>query len=287
MKRSGGWQQWKNGLCFYPVPLAGSEHDTATHAAAKRVRSGDKQSPPVPSALEEVMVNRSRTWKGIDMSGTTDIPLLTKPFPPAAIKQRVVGGGKSLSYIEGHTVVNRLNAATGNCWDLEVLSIDMMTIGSTQVLRAHVRMTIPGLGSREHVGVQAIQERGGEDLVKGAVTDAIKKTASLFGVGIDLYGLDYEGHGIEAQAVAEKATAKPKQEKQAGKQGESLIAAGRERGLEPSEVRSAAKAIVGQSDLDAMPRELAVKLWAFLSKAESDEIIEAVKAGEFEASQGS
>jgi len=41
------------------------------------------------------------------------------------------------------------------------------------------------------MGVQMVSERGGEDLVKGAITDAMKKAATLFGVGLELYGPDY------------------------------------------------------------------------------------------------
>ncbi len=41
------------------------------------------------------------------------------------------------------------------------------------------------------MGVQKVSERGGEDLVKGAITDAMKKAATLFGVALELYGPDY------------------------------------------------------------------------------------------------
>lgn len=113
---------------------------------------------------------------------------LTEPFKPEAIKTRSGGGNTRLSYVEAHTVIRRLNAATGGRWDFQVLHEQQ----DGDLLKATCRLTIPGLGSREHVGVQKVSERGGEDLHKGAISDALKKCATLFGVGLELYGEDYE-----------------------------------------------------------------------------------------------
>ena len=120
---------------------------------------------------------------------------LTRPFPSLAIRKRKGGGGKELDYLEGHTVINRLNEATNNNWNFEILGLDTDTI--TQILRAHVRLEIPGMGKREHIGIQNVAQatKGGEDIIKGSVTDGLKKAATLYGVGIDLYGPDYEKEG--------------------------------------------------------------------------------------------
>lgn len=124
---------------------------------------------------------------------------LGQPFPASALKQRTAGGGKALTYIEGHTCINRLNAATGNHWDFRIVGIESRDVpvsrnGQTRtdlLMMATVELTIPGLGARQHVGVQLVSPGSGEDLVKGCVTDALKKAATLFGVGIELYGPDY------------------------------------------------------------------------------------------------
>jgi hypothetical protein len=113
-------------------------------------------------------------------------------FPKEAIKRRQGGGGRSFDYVEGHSVINRLNAATDNTWDLAVREITTLQLGTRTVLQARVALTIPGLGTREHLGVQEVNDRGGEDLIKGVVTDALKKAATLFGVGLELYGPDFE-----------------------------------------------------------------------------------------------
>lgn len=120
-----------------------------------------------------------------------DLAKLTAPFPREAIKQRQAGGGRALDYVEGHTVIHRLNDATTNCWDMTVKSIESKQVGDGTLMMAHVALTLPGLGTREGLGVQMVHARGGEDLVKGCITDGLKKAATLFGVGLELYGPDY------------------------------------------------------------------------------------------------
>lgn len=115
--------------------------------------------------------------------------ILTRPFPPLAVKQRKIGGGMMASYVDGTTVIRRLNEATGNNW---TFTVDKHWIEG-QLSYALVTLTLPGCGSRQHIGVQSTDARSGEDAVaKGAITDALKKAATLFGVGLELYGLDYE-----------------------------------------------------------------------------------------------
>jgi hypothetical protein len=121
-----------------------------------------------------------------------DLDKLTQPFPKEAVQKRASGGGRMLDYIPGHVVIHRLNDATGNHWDMEVKDITSKEIGPNTLMMARVALTLPGLGTREGLGVQMVHERGGEDLVKGCVTDALKKAATLFGVGLELYGPDYE-----------------------------------------------------------------------------------------------
>lgn len=122
------------------------------------------------------------------MSATDIVKKLSDPFPPQALRQREGQGGKRFTYVEGQTVIRRLNEATEGRWDMRIVNTEWRA----DLLIVTVELTIPGLGSRQHIGVQRVSERGGEDLLKGAVTDAMKKAATLFGVGIDLYGADYE-----------------------------------------------------------------------------------------------
>lgn len=129
---------------------------------------------------------------------TVDLDILTRAFPASAIKQRSGGGGRMLDYVEGHTVIHRLNEATGNNWEMAVRSISRQDLGGGRsLMTAHVALTLPGLGTREHIGIQEVTANAG-DLVKGAVTDALKKAATLFGVGLELYGPDYEAGEVDA-----------------------------------------------------------------------------------------
>ncbi len=130
-----------------------------------------------------------------DRATTLDAILesLAEPFPPAAIKRRQGGGGQSFSYIEGETCIRRLNRVAG-AWDFRIVRFE--THG--ELFLAIGELTIPGLGTRTGIGVQKVSERGGEDLVKGVSTDALKKAATLFGVALDLYGPDIE-HGQPTQ----------------------------------------------------------------------------------------
>ena len=57
----------------------------------------------------------------------------------------------------------------------------------TPTLMVVGELTIPGLGTRAGIGVTTIEPGAGEDNLKGASTDALKKAATLFGVGLDLY----------------------------------------------------------------------------------------------------
>lgn len=133
------------------------------------------------------------------VAGATGVDLdrLTRPFPAQAVLQRTGAGGKSLSYLPTHTVIHRLNDATANRWDFRLTRLDLM--GDTYV--AVGELTIPGLGTRTGIGVQRVADRAGEDLVKGAASDCLKKCATLFGVGIELYGPDYEAGEVESTAA--------------------------------------------------------------------------------------
>jgi hypothetical protein len=124
---------------------------------------------------------------------------LLAPFPKQAIQIKQVPGQRPLSYVPGHTYIRRLIDVAGN-WDWQIKTFEPRPYGSTKAGNAQLllivtgTLTIPGLGSRDGMGVQVVTaETGGEDMWKGAQTDALKNAAKLFGVGIDLYGPDYEG----------------------------------------------------------------------------------------------
>lgn len=132
------------------------------------------------------------------LPAATLLAALGKPFPDAAIKQRPGGQGKGFTYVAGYTIIHRLNDATGGMWDWDIKSFEFRPLPPTSrgkdqwLVVVTGTLGIPGLGSRSGVGVQVVVDGAGEDLVKGASTDALKKAATLFGVALELYGEDYE-----------------------------------------------------------------------------------------------
>ncbi len=143
---------------------------------------------------------------------------LGEPFPQAALKQRAAPGGRTFTYLEGHAVIRRLNACLPNGWSFRVLSTEFKPWGQTNAGRpqylvlATVELDIPSLGTRSHVGVQVVSEGAGEDLFKGAVTDGLKKAATLFGVGLELYGTDYEAVDQMTGEIAPARAAQPQRQ---------------------------------------------------------------------------
>lgn len=114
---------------------------------------------------------------------------LLKKFPIDAHKSRRGGGGKEFTYVETHTYLHRLINVTNNTFDWVIKEFkkegELLTVVGT--------LTIPGLGSRDGIGVQVYKPNSGEDLIKSVSSDAIKSAAKLFGVCLYLYGNDYEG----------------------------------------------------------------------------------------------
>ena len=118
-----------------------------------------------------------------------DRTLLEKPFSPEQIKQRAGSFGKSLAYVEGHAVIQRLNDAFDGQWSFEITSHEV-TENEVIILG---KLTFGTLVKAQFGSSQVTRVRDtGEilslaDDLKAAATDALKKAATLFGVGLHLY----------------------------------------------------------------------------------------------------
>lgn len=115
--------------------------------------------------------------------------LLEAPFDRTQIKQREGAFGDQLDYLEGATVIQRLNDALESEWTFEVVDhqiheqevfvlgklsqngIVKMQFGKSAITRSRATNAVVSLG----------------DDLKAAATDALKKCATLFGVGLHLY----------------------------------------------------------------------------------------------------
>lgn len=206
-----------------------------------------------------------------------NLAALTAPFPRDVIKQRQIGGGRMADYIPGEVVIRRLNEATGNDWSLTIKNIDERPFTGGTLVMAMVALTIPGLGTREHIGVQSVADRGGEDLIKGAVTDAIKKAATLFGVGLHLYD-------DEMPNAAPRAASGPQEATSNGDAGEPTITDQQMRRLWKvandklgNQANSVVHALLQRIGLDSVKKltmARAAKVIGYLERTEAAEIVE-------------
>lgn len=155
------------------------------------------------------------------------IKVIKKDLQPEWIQQRTQGK-TTLSYIGGHVVINLLNEAFGYQWNFEIVKEEIVQSipkhnkyakqgqpthePQPPVVKVLGRLTVPGMGIKEQYGSKVLI--GGateqESAFKSASTDALKKCASLFGIGIQLYGafeLAEELPVSEADIAAQYGTA--------------------------------------------------------------------------------
>lgn len=142
---------------------------------------------------------------------------LSEPFPPEVEKQ-LKKGGTSLTYIPISEVITRLNKVLGvDMWSYEIVKCERDTLDPDYIV-AHVRLTatfVPTdkapniVVTKDGIGGQKIKRtRNGDildlgDEMKGAVSDALKKAAQHFGVGLYLARSEESRHleYAEEQAV--------------------------------------------------------------------------------------
>ncbi len=125
------------------------------------------------------------------------LDLLGRRFRPEVIQERKIGG-RQVAYVPVAAVIERLNRAT-NSWNFRIVSRDRETMvlnrWNESIRKSEPRevpvsvvigeLTIPEIGTRQAIGVQALDDGSGEDLLKGAGSDSLKKCASLFSVPLE------------------------------------------------------------------------------------------------------
>ena len=120
--------------------------------------------------------------------------LLEKPFGPDQIKQREGNFGKMLDYIEGHAVIQRLNDAFDGEWSFTMTKYEIMK--ETDEVLVIGQLNAGGIVKSQFGSsrITRARETGNpislSDDLKAAATDALKKAATLLGVGLHLYRND-------------------------------------------------------------------------------------------------
>ena len=212
--------------------------------------------------------------------------ILEAQFPESLVKQRPGAFGASLSYIEGHTIIGRLNEAFGACWSFEIVSHEVLDeevlvcgkfrCESAQVVKMAFGSSKITRDSRTGVAIAL-----GDDL-KAAATDALKKAATLLGVGLYLYS---NGNGASHEPIKEEKSFEedlrdpvpgngngngrsqqaPQQpigdSRITNKQINAIFAIGRQKGMTSEEIRSLSREIF-QRNVD------------YLAKYEASQLIE-------------
>ena len=113
---------------------------------------------------------------------------LERPF--SGLKTRPGRSGQQLTYVEACQVIDRLNEAFSSDWtfrilDHQVLEREVVVVGELEAA---------GTTKQAFGGSDITKSRDGgqpvciADDLKSAATDALKKAATLLGVGLHLYG---------------------------------------------------------------------------------------------------
>lgn len=154
---------------------------------------------------------------------------LAVPFDEDTIEYKVQAVSKdgqramAVAYVDARTVAERLDEATGGDWEFtfEVLSILPESVAIKGSL------TVCGV-TRQDVG-EYQQEGGSMEMFKAAVSDALKRSAVLFGLGRDLYRqerqwvpYDKEKKVFKEEPRQKASTPKPSRTQKAGPYDELL-----------------------------------------------------------------
>ena len=193
-------------------------------------------------------------WDSLPASVTDK---LAQPLDASLVSQRRGRGNRSVSYLEGRTVIDQANRIFGHGgWghelvgDVTLRDLDQVNTQTGEVRRiraysATVKVTVPGAPPRTDVGFQAVADEtveGHETAFKGAVTDALKRALRTFGAqfGNSLYG-DVAGQpGGGAGDTLAPALRK------------TLLDLGVSQGFDEERVRQAVRGQTGK-DLDELP----------------------------------
>ena len=196
---------------------------------------------------------------------------LERPFDQDKVKTRKGNFGKRLSYVEAHEYIRRLNEVFGSRWDFEIVEHEVL---DNEVVVVG-KLTAGGI-VKMAFGTSSItrtKETGeavsiGDDL-KAASSDALKKAASLLGIGLDLYAGKANPNGDDNGNRGRRVHGPPRN------------GGGGSNGNEPRLTQKQLAAVWALADSKDIDREkvrnFSMEEWAvqpeFLTKAQASELI--------------
>ncbi len=180
-----------------------------------------------------------------------NLRVLSRPF--VDIKTRPGRNGQAISYIEGHLVVQRLNEAFAGDWSFKVLEHDVRDV--EVIVLGEVRAG--DLVKQAFGGSEVTRNREGKllslaDDLKAAATDALKKAATLLGVGLHLYGPEESSPApptkpkLVPSPPPEEEPEVPTTNRLTRKQAEFISKLGRSQGLAKGELEDLARERFGR-----------------------------------------
>jgi len=165
-------------------------------------------------------IHLKHTWIDLCTEGILNdeqITEIARPTPKEFIYARKGRGNMELDYIDIDYVITKLNVIFGHDWDAVVkeYKIYFEAAEETVVLLALTVRTTKGTVTKEAFGGSAIKKNKDQNIIsvaddlKSAESDALKKAASLLGIGWDVFA------GLSRDKSLDKerdATAKEKKE---------------------------------------------------------------------------
>ncbi|HEX4334331.1 MAG TPA: Rad52/Rad22 family DNA repair protein [Polyangiaceae bacterium] len=183
--------------------------------------------------------------------------LLTKPFSPDQIRERPGQHGKVLRYVDVTSIIERLNETFAFEWSFDIVEHQIRD-GEVIVLG---KLTAGGVTKAAFGGSGITVDRVGNvvslaDDLKAASSDALKKSASMLGVALEIYGGHREASPAPERASRDDAPARPllPQERVTARQLGALHAAGRDHGFARGDLEALVADRTGRRELGQLSR---------------------------------
>jgi hypothetical protein len=140
---------------------------------ALREHVAQNQDGPPPTALQKLA---AEVLPVSDINAA--LPHFRRPFTPAAVRWKVQrgwqSGGLVIAYIDARLVIERLNAVVGGAWEE-----DFAAWGKGMMCKLRVFETV-----HQDVGMA-----GQTEPEKAILSDALKRAAVKFGIGVSIYSM--------------------------------------------------------------------------------------------------
>ena len=130
--------------------------------------------------------------------------ILERPFPQEHIRTRKGTFGKDLSYAEISAYIGRLNLAFAGDWSFDIIEhrvMDNEVVVLGRLMAGDIHKTAFGCSAITTTRDSGEKVSLGDDL-KAAASDALKKCASLLGLGLHLYGKGEDAQPAKGEQAA-------------------------------------------------------------------------------------